>query len=118
MLALYVLQVHMQLHPYTAAIQAHSNGVAAAAAAAAAGAPPSPPPGAVSRQLLVYTTEGGRAPVTVLPGVTTVGQLRAMVAETTRSNPDQASLCQQLCCCWSRAAVPMHNSCCSTNNIR
>jgi hypothetical protein len=43
----------------------------------------------VSRQLLVYTTEGARAPVSVLPGLTTVGQLRAMVAHTTRSNPDQ-----------------------------
>jgi hypothetical protein len=50
---------------------------------------PSPPPSAVSRQLSVYSTEGVRASVTVLPGVTTVGQLREQVAEALRSNPAQ-----------------------------
>jgi hypothetical protein len=46
-----------------------------------AGTLPSLPPSAVSLQLSVYSTEGVRASVTVLPEVTTVGQLREHVAE-------------------------------------
>ncbi|WIA32432.1 hypothetical protein OEZ86_003254 [Tetradesmus obliquus] len=54
-----------------------------------AGALTSPPAIAVSRQLHIYSSQGAVAAVEVLPGLTTVGQLRQQVAQLLGADSSQ-----------------------------
>ncbi|WIA32439.1 hypothetical protein OEZ86_003261 [Tetradesmus obliquus] len=78
------------------ALQAHRGDEVAAFLVASdiqdPGVLPGTAPSAVSQKLQIYSTQGSRASVEVLPGLTTVGQLRAEVARLLRTDAGEVRL--------------------------